>query len=86
METEEIQIIAYDGHRAGVRPKAVIGEDGRRDVLDIERAWVETGVDPQSPVSHGFIVRCEGGGRYRVLHHSETGWSAELLPGPRAVR
>ena len=85
MKSVEIQIVSYDGHRADVRPKAVVADGERRDVVEIEHAWVETGVDPRSPVIHGFVVRCEGGGRYRVLHHSEDGWGAARLPGPRAA-
>jgi hypothetical protein len=83
---DSIYIVAYDGHRAGVRPKALIEDGLRREVLEIERAWVETGEDPSSPVIHAFFVRCEGGARYRVLHHSDAGWSAMRLPGPWAVR
>ena len=79
MSLSEITIVAYDGHRAGVRPKAVIIEQLRMDVLETERAWVETGVDPVSPVIHGFVVRCEGAHRFLVLHHSDAGWSAKRL-------
>ncbi len=83
--TSTIQIVAYDGHRAAVRPKAVIEDNRRTDVVEIEQSWIETGVDPKSPVIHGFVVRCEHGGRYLLLHASDAGWSAKRLPGPRAV-
>ena len=82
---DSIYIVAYDGHRADVRPKAVIDEERRADVVEIEQAWVETGEDPASAVIHGFVLRCEGGARYRVLHHSDIGWAAARLPGPRSV-
>ena len=76
-----IRIIAYDGHRADVRPKKIVDNDLTLDIIDIEDAWVETGVDPASPVIHGFVVRCSGGRRYRVRHRSDGGWSAERLTG-----
>ena len=79
MSLSDISIVAYDGHRAGVKPKAVLIENHRMDVLDIERAWVETGEDPLSPIIHGFEVRCEGEHRFLILHHSDAGWSAKRL-------
>ena len=76
MKMTPIRIIPYDGHRAGVKPLKVVDESRTLDVLEIERAWIETGEDPKSPVIHTFIVHCTGGRIYRVRHHSEDGWSA----------
>ena len=80
-----IKIVAYDGYRADVRPCKVIDADESFDVLHIEESWVETGIDPDSPVIHVFFVRCTGGGRYRVQHHSETGWTAKRLQESRSA-
>jgi hypothetical protein len=75
-----IRVVAYDGHRANVHPRGIIEENTHFIVTDIENEWIETGAEPSSPVIHGFVVRCNGGERYRVQLHSECGWSAERLP------
>ena len=84
-EVSSLRIIPYDGHRSGVKPMKIIDEKHTRDILEIEQSWVETGVELESPIIHGFVVRCIGGARYRIIHHSEDGWFASELPGPRIV-
>ena len=82
----DVQVITYDGHRANEKPKAVVWNGERLDVIDIEDRWIVTGVERTSKVIYGFVVRCQGGARFRLEYNKEDNWSAELLPGPRGVR
>ncbi len=84
-KTHEIRVIAYSGRRAEERPAAVILDGERLDVQHIEDSWISSGVDSTAEVFYVFIVRCRGGARFRLAHGDESGWRAELLPGPRIV-
>lgn len=85
-EEHDIVVVTHDGVRASERPKAVILDGDRLDVVEVERAWIETGVETTSDVIHGFVVRCFGGARFRLLYSDRYGWKSRLLPGPRLVR
>ena len=67
------------------RPSAVVLNGERLEVIEIEDRWISTGVDPASAVVRGFIVRCRGGARFRLIYNDEWGWKGELLPGPRSI-
>ena len=61
---------------------------GDGEVLEatVEKTWIETGVDPGSPVFRGFVVRVTGGARYRLLYSEENHWEVFPIAGPRLVR
>jgi hypothetical protein len=81
-----IRVVTYDGYRAGERPIAVIIDDVRLDVKEIEDTWISTGVDPQSEVCYGFVVRCYGGMRFQLSYSEERAWRGKRLPGPAVVK
>ena len=85
-ELPDIRVLTYDGYRAGERPIGVIVGDERFEVKEIEDTWISTGVDPQSEVCYGFVVRCYGGTRFRLIYSKNRGWRGEHLPGPTLVR
>ena len=85
-EPPTICVVTYDGFRAGERPIAVIIDDERIDVKEIEDTWISTGVDPQSEVCYGFVVRCFGGMRFRLVYSEENGWRGKHLPGPTIIK
>jgi hypothetical protein len=80
-----ITVIAYSGRRANERPVAVLIDGERLEVRSIEDSWIATGVDPKSEVKRGFVVRCDRGVRLRLVFGDESGWTTEVLPGPRLV-
>lgn len=82
-ETEPLEVRTYDGHKRRVRPLAVTFEGAERLVVDIEDSFVAAGIDPASEVRHGWVVRCEGGARFRIVWSQTRGWTGRLLPGPR---
>ena len=78
-------MITHDAYRSDQRPVAVIFEGRRFDVVEIEDAFIATGVETTSPVRRGFEVRCRGGARFKLVHTDGVGWSVEAVPGPRLV-
>ena len=80
-----ICVVTYDGYRAGERPIGVIVDGERFDVKEIEDTWISAGVDTRTEVRYGFVVRCFGGMRFRLVYGQESGWQGERLPGPAAV-
>ena len=85
-EHSTICVVTYDGFRAGERPIGVVVDGERHDVKEIEDAWISTGVDTRSEVCYGYVVRCFGGMRFRLVYGQESGWRGERLPGPAAVK
>ncbi len=83
MSVHEIEVITHDGYRANERPKEVVYNGERLFVTEVEEAWIETGVKRTDDVCYGFLVRCHGGARFRLLHVEHKGWRGELLSGPR---
>jgi hypothetical protein len=79
------RVITHDAFRADQRPVAVIFEDQRYDVVEIEHSWIAAGVETTTPVRRGFEVRCRGGARFELVHTDGTGWRVKLIPGPRLV-
>ncbi len=82
-KTPDIQVITHDGCRANERPKAVVFKGERLDVEEVEESWIETGIDRTSDVSYGFLVRCKGGARFRLVFVDNAGWSGAIIKGPR---
>lgn len=81
----EIRVITYDGYRADEQPKAIEVSGSRLNILEIEDRWIATGVESDSEVLRGFIVRCLGGARFRLEHGTQSGWKGELLAGPLLI-
>lgn len=79
------RVITHDGHRADERPMAVVIGGERLDILRIEDTWMAAGVDEAAPVRRGFVVRCRGGARFRLVLTEGAGWEVTVLPGPRLV-
>lgn len=80
-----LKVIAHAGYRGDERPIAVIMEDGRYEVIEVEDSWIASGLNPNTETTRGFIVRCKGGARFRLVHGEESGWLGQLLPGLRIV-
>lgn len=53
-------------------------------MVELIDAWISTGIDSTDPVEYGFLVRCIGGYRFRLIYAEHTGWSGALIPGPHA--
>ncbi len=85
-ELPAIRVLTYDGYRAGERPIGVIVDDEQFGVKEIEDTWISTGVDPKSEVCYGFVVRCHGGVRFRLIYSEDGGWRGRRLPGPILVK
>jgi hypothetical protein len=79
------RVITHDAYRADQRPVAVVFEEERFDVIEIEDSWIATGVETTAPVRRGFRVRCRGGARFELVHTDESGWKVTSIPGPRLV-
>ncbi len=79
------RVITYDGHRAFERPEAVVFEGKRHEVVSSESLFISTGVETDSPVKRGFMVRCEGGARFRLVLTEGVGWEITPIPGPKLV-
>jgi len=84
-KSDDIQVISYDGHRARVRPRAVIFEGQRLEVKEIEDSSISTGIELKSPVQYRFVVRCYGGARFKLIYVDRDGWQAEMLPSLRLI-
>ncbi|MCP4604817.1 MAG: hypothetical protein GY847_30570 [Proteobacteria bacterium] len=84
-DSHDIRVIAHSGYRADERPHGVVLDGERLDVTYIEDSWMESGVDPSADVLRGFVVRCTGGARFRLIHSDKHGWTGKLLPGPRLI-
>lgn len=84
-DTNQFDVVTFDGYRADERPSAVILEGRRLEVLEVESSWLESGIDPASDVHRVFMVRCRGGARFRLVLSESKGWEVEPLPGPEAV-
>lgn len=84
-ESDPIEVLTLDSHKRRVRPRAVVWEGQQLFVAEVEDSFVATGLDPSSEVRHGWVVRCEGGARFRLVWSEELGWRGSLLPGPRAA-
>jgi hypothetical protein len=82
----KLHVIAHAGYRGDERPIVIILEEQRYNVIEIEDSWIASGLDPKTEITRGFVVRCEGGTRFRLSHGDESGWLGELLPGPRLVQ
>lgn len=82
---DQIIVVAYAGHAADVKPKSIILAGERLDVVEIVDSWITAGVDYDSEVKHGFVVRCVGGPKFKVIHSDRHGWSAQSIQGPRLV-
>ncbi len=82
---EDIVVVAYDGHAADVKPKTIILSKERLEVIEIIDSWISAGVEYDSEVIHGFVVRCAKGLRFQVIHSDRNGWRAKSIPGPRLV-
>lgn len=80
-----ILVQAYSGYRGNERPLAVLFGDKKLPVLDIIDSWISTGVRPKDAVEFGYLVRCSGGYRFKLIFSEEAGWRGEEIPGPRAV-
>jgi hypothetical protein len=79
------RVITHDGHRADERPMAVVIAGERHDIVRIDETWMAAGVDESAPVRRGFVVRCRGGARFRLVLTEGAGWEVTELPGPRLV-
>lgn len=79
------RVITYDGHRAFEKPKAVVFEGKRHEVVSSESLFISTGVETDSPVKRGFEVRCEGGARFKLVLTEGVGWEITPIAGPRIV-
>ena len=82
-DVHHIRVIAHSGYRGDERPIAVVLDGERLDVTDIENSWIASGVDPLDELRRGFVVRCRGGARLRLVCSDDTGWTGEVIPGPR---
>ncbi len=82
-DADHIRVIAYCGYRGDERPAAVVLDGERLEVTDIEDSWIAAGIDPRDEVRRGFVVRCLGGVRLRIICRDDTGWTGEIIPGPR---
>ena len=78
-------VITYDGHRAFERPDAVIFKGKRHEVASSESLFISTGVETDSPVKRGFMVRCEGGARFKLVLTEGIGWEITPIAGPMLV-
>lgn len=85
MDLPPPRVHTHDSARARQTPIAVTYEGERLEIAEILDAWISTGVDTAAPVIHGFVVRCRGGARFKLEHHSVDGWRVEPVPGPRLV-
>ena len=85
-ESPRLQVRTRDGYRGDERPAVVLLDGEPYRVIDIEDAWIMTGVETDAEVQRGFVVRCEGGSRFRLVHSEERGWRGERLPGPHMVK
>ncbi len=84
-DPHDIRIMAYSGYRADERPCAVVLDGQLLDIKEIEESWISSGIDPKSDVIRGFVVRCAGGARFRLVCNEKCGWTGELLAGPRII-
>jgi len=64
---------------------AVVVGGERLDIVRIEDTWMAAGVDEAAPVRRGFVVRCRGGSRFRLVLTEGAGWEVAPLPGPRLI-
>ena len=80
MKRPEYRVLTYDGFKGNERPRsiAVGGKSLRVEV--VEESWISTGVDPESEVCRGFVVRCEKGARFRAIYSDGSGWQVNRLP------
>ena len=81
----EIRVQAYAGYRGNERPIAVLYGDKKLQVVDIIDSWISTGVNTKDAVEFGYLVRCSGGQRFKLIFSEEAGWTGDEIPGPRAV-
>ena len=83
--SEDARVITHDSTRVGERPIVVVVDDTELEIREIEDRWISTGVDTSAPVIRGYIVRCQGGARFKLEHSSTNGWKITILPGPKLV-
>jgi hypothetical protein len=79
------RVITYDGHRAFERPKTVVFDGNRHEVVSSESLFISTGVETDSHVKRGFMVRCEGGARFKLVLTEGVGWEITPIAGPKLV-
>jgi hypothetical protein len=85
-EITDFEVLTHDGYRAFERPRALIVGGARYEVSNIEQTWIETGVETDAPVLRVFVVRCEGGSRFRLELCNDTAWRVYALAGLRLIK
>ena len=81
-DLKSIRVVTYDGYRNQERPVEVELSGERFVVKEIEDSWIAAGVDPADEVTRGFVVRCVGGARFRIVHSEEKANDPSDRPAP----